>query len=145
MICQYIWKNRLTQFFLNNIPLQCLMYADDIVLLSSSSEGLQKRLGGLRLFCNDWCLDVNICKTKILIFNKTGKLLKDEFSFDNAPLECVQHYRYLGVYFSASEIFYFVQDYIFKKSLKSSFKLTKLLTSLEPSFKTSLHLFYHLI
>ena len=51
--------------FLNNIPLQCLIYADDIVLLSSLSEGLQKRLDGLRIFCNDWCLDVNICKTKI--------------------------------------------------------------------------------
>ena len=39
--------------FLNNIPLQCLMYADDIVLLSSSKEGLQKRLDSLGMFCKD--------------------------------------------------------------------------------------------
>ena len=130
--------------FLNNIPLQCLMYADDIVLLTSSREGLQKRLDGLRMFCKDWCLDVNICKIEILIFNKTGKLLKDEFSFVNAPLECVQHYRYLGVNFSASGIFNFAQDDIFKKSSKTSFKLTKLITSSEPSFKT-IHLFDHLL
>ena len=104
--------------FLNNIPLQCLTYADDIVLLSSSSEGLQKRLDGLRTFCNDWCLDVNVCKTKILIFNKTGKLLKDEFSFDNAPLECIQHYSYLGVYFSARGNFNFAQDDISKNLQK---------------------------
>ena len=93
------------------------MNAGDIVLLSSSSEGLQKRLDGLRMFCNDWCLAVNICKTKILFFNKTGKLLKDEFSFDNAPLECVQHYRYLGVFFSASGIFNFARA-IFSKHLQ---------------------------
>ena len=93
------------------------MNADDIVLLSSSGEGLQKRLDGLRMFCNDWCLAVNICKTKTLFFNKTGKLLKDEFSFDNAPLECVQHYRYLGVFFSASGIFNFVRA-IFSKNLQ---------------------------
>ena len=55
------------------------------------------------MFCKDWRLDVNLCKTKILIFNKTGKLSKDEFSFDNAPLECVQHYRYLGVTFQLVE------------------------------------------
>ena len=82
--------------FLNNILLQCLMYADDIVLLSSSREALQNRLDSLGMFCKDWCLDVNICKTKILIFNKTGKLLKNDFIFDNEPLECVKHYRYLG-------------------------------------------------
>ena len=71
--------------------------------------------------------------------------MKDEFSFDNAPLECAQHYRYLGDYFSASGIFHFAQGDIFKKSSKTSFKLTKLITSSEASFKTSLHPFDHLI
>ena len=121
------------------------MYADDTVLLSSSREGLQKRLDSLGMFCKDWCLDVNICKTKILMFNKTGKLLKNDFIFDNEPLECVKHHRYLGVYFSASGIFNFAQDDIFKKSSKASFKLKNLLSSSEPSIKTGLHLFDHLI
>ena len=84
--------------FLNDIPLHCLMYADAIVILSSSREGLQRRLDKLESFCKDWCLDVNIDKTKVLIFNKTSKLMKDEFKFDNKTLECVKHYRYLGVY-----------------------------------------------
>ena len=121
------------------------MYADDIVILSSSREGLQRRLDKLESFCKDWCLDVNIDKTKVLIFNKTGKLMKDEFKFDNNTLECVKHYRYLGVYFSVSGIFNFVQDDIYKKASKASFKLTKLVSSSEPSINTSLHLFDHLI
>ena len=57
----------------------------------------------------------------------------------------VRHYRYLGVYFSASGNFNYGQDDIFKKSMKASFKLTKLLTSGEPSIKTSFHLYDHLI
>ena len=131
--------------FLNSIPLQCLMYADDIVILSSSREGLQRRLDKLNLFCKEWCLDVNIDKTKIIIFNKNGTLIKNEFKFENETLECVKHYRYLGVYFSCSGIFTFAQEDIYKKASKASFKLTKLVSSSEPSIKTSLHLFDHLI
>ena len=101
------------------------MYADDIVLLSSSREGLHKRLDSLGMFCKDWCLDVNICKTKILVFNRTGKLLKNDFIFDNEPLECVKHYKYLGVYFSASGIFNFAQDDIVKKSSESFIQIDK--------------------
>ena len=44
-------------------------------------------------------------KNKSLTFNKTGKLIQSSFSFGDECLENVQHYRYLGVYFSASGIF----------------------------------------
>ena len=53
------------------------------------------------------------------------------------------HYRYLGVYFSANGIFNYAQDDIFKKSIKATFKLTKTITSGEPSINTSLHLNDH--
>ena len=68
------------------------MYADDIVLLSTSSEGLQQRLNVLNDFCQEWCLDLNVSKTKILIFNKTGKLIKDDLYFIlsiKGILECI--------------------------------------------------------
>lgn len=96
-------------------------------------------------FCQDWCLEVNVLKTKVLIFNKSGKLIQNTFSFGNDVLENVRHYRYLGVYFSASGCFNFGQEDIFKRSMKASFKLTKLTTSGEPSVNTSLHLYDHLI
>ena len=54
----------------------CLMYVDDIVLLSNSKEGLQNSLSNLKEFCDSWNLKINIEKTKIIIFNKSGKLLK---------------------------------------------------------------------
>ena len=81
------------------------MYVDDIVLPSTSLEGVQQRLNVLNNFCQEWCPDLNVSKTKILTFNKAGQLIKDNVYFSNECLDHVQHYRYLGVYFSASGIF----------------------------------------
>ena len=54
------------------------MYADDIVIFFFFSEGLQDRLSKIEKFCDDWCMKVNIKKTKVLIFNKAGrKLIKN--------------------------------------------------------------------
>ena len=36
------------------------MYADDVVILSSSKTGLQEKLGKLEKFCSDWCLQINV-------------------------------------------------------------------------------------
>ena len=37
-----------------NRPIDLLMYADDIVLMSSSEEGLRKHLRSLEEFCKEW-------------------------------------------------------------------------------------------
>jgi hypothetical protein len=49
------------------------MLADDIVLLSETKEGLQNSLSRLARFCKVWGMDINTSKTKIMIFNKSGK------------------------------------------------------------------------
>ena len=41
----------------------------------------------------------------ILIFNKPGKHLKDNFTFNNNTIECVNDYKYLGMKFTSSGIF----------------------------------------
>ena len=38
------------------------MYADDVILLSSSAIGLQQKLNLLHAFCEHWCLSLNIEK-----------------------------------------------------------------------------------
>ena len=53
-------------------------------------------------------------KTKVLIFNKPGRLMEDKFYPNEDCLQTVRHYRYLGVYFSASGAFNFAQDDSFK-------------------------------
>jgi hypothetical protein len=121
------------------------MYADDIILLSSTAEGLQAKLDILDSYCNDWCLTVNPTKTKILVFNKAGRHLRHKFKYKACELECVQHCKYLGVYFSASGTFSYAQDELYKKSLRAYFKLQKDFLSLSPKPKTNIHIFYHTI
>ena len=65
------------EVLLNGISVQYLMYADNIVLLSSSRERLQSKLNTLHKFCDNWCLDVNIRKIKTLVFKQPDRLLKD--------------------------------------------------------------------
>lgn len=60
---------------LNNSPLHCLLHADDVILLSDSAKGLQCSLDKLYAHCKKWKLTVNIHKTNIMIFNKSGKLI----------------------------------------------------------------------
>ena len=43
----------------NGTHLNCLLYADDLVLISHSAEGLQKALSVLSEYCNKWLLSVN--------------------------------------------------------------------------------------
>ena len=107
---------------LNGKNVECLLYADDVVLFSSSAAGLQQRLNSLSKFCKDWCLDVNVDKTNVLVFNKAGRLSKEKFYFDAHELECVQHYRYLGVHFSASGSFSHGIDEIYQKASKAFLK-----------------------
>ena len=64
---------------LNRKPMSCLLYADDIVLLSESAKGLQKSLDILKTYCDKWNLKVNIGKTKVIVFNKSGRILKGFF------------------------------------------------------------------
>ena len=152
----------LFKIFINNLPeyfvsisddcvqlgdksLHCLMYADDIVLLSKSSNGLQQKLNCLENFCNDWCLDVNISKTKVLIFNKAGRHLKENFILNKEPLECIASYKYLGIHFAASGSFTLAQDELYKKALKALFRLQKYFLSLNPNISTALHVFDHTI
>jgi len=44
------------------------MYADDIALFSESISGLQSQLDLLLKYYKDWNLEVNIEKTKVMIF-----------------------------------------------------------------------------
>ena len=59
-----------------NIP--CLLWADDLVLTSKNKKGLQEQIDILEGYLNNWKLKVNTGKTKAIIFNKRGRLIKDK-------------------------------------------------------------------
>ena len=58
---------------LTHTKLHLLQFADDLVLLSDSHDGLQKSLDILSEYCATVLLNVNRDKTKIVIFNKSKR------------------------------------------------------------------------
>ena len=72
----------------DNDRINCILWADDIILLSETEEGLNKLLSQLKLYSDQNQLKVNTDKTKCMIFNKTGRLLRRNFYLgDNKRLD----------------------------------------------------------
>ena len=83
---------------IDTTKISSLLYADDIVLLSNTTEGLQNALNKFGN-CETWTLKINISKTKVMVFNKSGKLLKGfSFTYMQMAIEIVQEYKYLRLY-----------------------------------------------
>ncbi len=101
-----IFEENCAPLSLMDVKLNHLLYADDLILLSRSPEGLQNCLNALGSYCNDWDLTVSIKKSKTMIFNPAGKIIKDhKFSYLNQTLEMVNNFTYLGKTFSTSGSF----------------------------------------
>ena len=78
-----------------------LLFADDVVLFSTSPAGLQNQLNILKTCCDSMKLSVNINKTKVMVFRKGGFLGKHEnWHYDGMKLEVVNRYCYLGFNFT---------------------------------------------
>ena len=58
--------------YLDDTKINNLLFADDLAIFSLSEEDLSKRISILEQYSNKWGLDLNLSKTKIMIFNKQG-------------------------------------------------------------------------
>ena len=61
---QYFKQNNCPGVVLRNQSLNCLMYADDLLVISPSPEGLQQSLDVIHKHAQDWKLKVNT-KTEV--------------------------------------------------------------------------------
>lgn len=112
---------------LNGLPVNHLLWADDLVLLSLHQSSLQKLLDILGEYCTKWGLNVNSKKTQIMVFNKQGRLLKVErkFTIGDKTIEQTRNYTYLGLTLSLSGSFTQAMDDRRKKSLGAFFSLKR--------------------
>ena len=78
---------------IGDIILVHLLWADDLILVSDSIEGIQRQLNGLLQFCSDNLMFANEIKTKIIVFGSKEKII---VFFNGKPIEQVGQYRYLG-------------------------------------------------
>ena len=74
-----------------------LMYADDLIIFSTSTKGLQDSLNSLSSYCAKWKLDINYTKTKCMSFTKGTQKEKHIFKIKDKVIENVKDFKYLGI------------------------------------------------
>ena len=86
---------------LGNEDVSSLLWADDLVILSATGQGLQNAINKTFTFYKNLGLELNTKKTKVMIFNCRGlKLMDFIFWVDGSPLNLA--YQYLGIKFKPS-------------------------------------------
>jgi hypothetical protein len=108
------------------IELFILLFADDVVLLSSTPAGLQNQLNVLNECCNNMKLEINIQKSKVMVFRKGGFLsTKEKWHLNGMKLEVVNKYCYLGFCFTTKLSSKLGTDHLVTKGKKSLYKVCK--------------------
>ena len=127
---------------LQNENVTHFLYADDLVIVSSSKEGLQNKLNCLDKFADSKDLTVNTKKSQVMIFNKAGRTLKKEnFTIKGQRLDIVPKYTYLGVDIPSSGSFSASITELTNKAKKAMMPLFTTIMKFNIPFQRALELF----
>ena len=75
-----------------------LLFADDLLILSETKEGLQNSLNNLSTYCDNWQLSLNINKTKTMIFTQSKHKIEQSFvTYKNKAVDNTTEYSFLGI------------------------------------------------
>ena len=127
----------LFSFFLNDIDLSVqeniyvgiiadqlstylLLIADDGVIVSETAEGLQATLNRLKQYCNKWNMTVNVDKTKIIVFKKSGfRKRQMKLYYKGTEVGIVNQFNYLGMVLSSGGSFMKATNTLSSKVVKA--------------------------
>lgn len=111
---------------IGSYTLNYLFYADDVVLISTSSEGLQNCINALREFSEKWKLEINLDKTKVLTFNNKGKETQNKYKYGSELIQPTDKYTYLGIDLDQTGTFKQAINTLHNKGLKALYKMQQL-------------------
>ena len=89
-------------FITNDIEdILALMFADDVSCFSDTVIRLQKMVDLIGKFCKSVGMEINLKKTKIMVFRNGGIVKQTEkWLYQGTEIEIVSIYKYLGLYFT---------------------------------------------
>lgn len=119
---------------LGKTELNCLLYADDLIWLSESKSRLQNCLTKLGFYTKRWKLNINLKKSKVLLFGTPTQKhahLSSNWSFNNIALEQVDEYCYLGITLHFSGNFKRTQKILYGKAIRAYHCLFKSYSNME--------------
>jgi hypothetical protein len=74
-----------------------LLFSDNLAV-GATTIGLQRAISCIKDYSDEWSLQINVTKTKIVVFKKGGKLSRDEkWRLGGEEIEIVNKIKYLGV------------------------------------------------
>lgn len=80
-----------------------LLFADDLIILDKNIVNIQNKLLVLEKYCDYERLEVNLSKSKIIKFRKSGRAKKErKVNYKDEFLEVVKQYTYFGVILSSN-------------------------------------------
>lgn len=113
---------------LHDSNIKFLLYADDLVLLSPTEEGLQQNLDILHQFCQTWALNINPTKTKILTFQKRPRCQgkKHNFTLGMKTIDHATSYTYLRLKISATGKLNLAMNELKEKARRALYAIKKI-------------------
>ena len=108
-----------------NHRFNCLMYADDLIILSESATGLQSCLDKLKEYLVKWDLNLNLKKKKIMRFSKGGKNNNIPFFFNDNIVKQATEYKYLGTIITDTGNFRLNKTNLKRKGIRASYIIIK--------------------
>ena len=122
-----------------------LLYADDTIKMAESAENLQYALGVFGNYCQIWGLNVNLSKTKIVIFSRRKSRIRHDFKIFEKSIEVHDFYTYLGVVFNYNCSFKMAKQTISEQTQTLLFMLYRKLRNIPLPVDLELKLFDTLI
>lgn len=126
------------------LKLLVLLYADDTVIFSESAEDLQKSLNTFNEFCKIWHLQVNVNKTKIVVFGARN-LNNFQFKINDNIIEIKDNYHYLGLTFSSNGSFLKARKHVTEQASKAMHILYTRVNNADLPIDLVLKLFDHTV
>ncbi len=103
--------------------LKHLLWADDLFLVSTSAEKMQKQINNLGSYCKKWQLIVNTMKTKVMVFGKTS-IPHDFFQLNGNTIALTDKYTYVGNEVTdCANPFSCIYESIIQKCYRSCYKI----------------------
>jgi hypothetical protein len=95
-----------------------ILYADANVLMAESASNLQTLLDKFHLYCDIWKMNVNVDKTKIVVFSKERLPRNLHFNHNGTNIDLVKDFNYLGISFSRTGSFKVCKKHLSEKGIK---------------------------
>lgn len=119
-----------------------ILYADDIVMLSSTWMDAQNSLRALNNYCSRNSLTVNAEKSFVVVFQKGGRRLNKKLYYDGKIIKFANKFNYLGLPFSTSAKFYPATEHFLSKFVAAkSTVLNVLRSSKSDNWKSKCYLY----